>query len=449
MLTKWVNQLETAIRKYDLRVEETESYLKLYFQFGLESKASILEIIDSRPEGPVSKITIRHDEADEDLACLNLDETSLSEGDACSLLIIKNKEAPSFFVTSIGFEKSITRITKQNIVFLNSDVGFSSLSCKFLPVSEFELLPTGLTTPSDCEDSFATFLSGRVDTLADISIPFFVLKDTEESDSPFFVAWKKESCKNMILLTGNKIETIEGGDRQLIAKSEKKLTFTLGSIIDVDSFQALQELVRWLILPKRDAKVRHQIYVGCLTREGGDGTNLWDFFNSSSVHALEAAQLNYDSLLDKEARESLKVMIDIRKAIFDAASQISKDAQEISSRAAADIAAVVGLLIARVTLVAKGSIDVWIAKVILGAAILYLGYRIYSVLYISSEFFNSTDMARNAWNKRVYCNLNAKDREELSEQPIERAKNILLRSVDIAGVAYGVILFSLILALIF
>lgn len=443
MLINWVNKIEAAKNLHNFRVEETESYVQLRFYFSLQSKQSILDIIETKSVDFIDKVTIRHDEASEDLGSLTLEETGLSEGDECSLLILKSNKVPPFFITQAGFEKSLHRITQQRVIFINDDVGFSSLSCRFIPISQFELHSHDLVALYDCEDSFATFIGGRVEFLAEISIPFFALKDTTTSTSPYFTIWKNESCKLLCFLNGNKLELTDGAQKNLISKSDKKLTFHLDSTIDINSFHLLQELVKWIISPRRDAKVRHQIYIGCLTREGDSNTDFWKFFNESAKSALEAAQLNYDSLLDKEARESLKVMIDIRKAIFDTAAQISKDAQEISSRAAADIAAAIGLLIARAALIAKSSIDAWAAQIILVAAIFYIFYRIYSVLYISNEFFKSTDIARKAWNTRVYCNLNAKDREELSEKPIERSKKILLRSIFIARSAYVIIILIL------
>ncbi|MBM5575246.1 hypothetical protein [Deefgea sp. CFH1-16] len=188
----------------------------------------------------------------------------------------------------------------------------------------------------------------------------------------------------MIHLVGSRVEIGQNNEIILIIKSEKKMTFSLNLDVDLNCFQELQDIFSWIISPKRDAKTRHQIFIGCMVREGGENDCIWHYLKESALYALESAQLNYDSLLDKESRESLKVMIDIRKAIFDAASQISKDAQDISSRAAADIAAIVGLLIARVALV--GKVDFLFGKFLLIVAFIYVVYRVYSVLYISKRF---------------------------------------------------------------
>lgn len=447
MLINWVDTLLLEVDRHSFRIDENERHINVYFSFGKDERRAILGLISSRPLDVFSGASLSDHDAAEDMDSLTLEENFLAQGDKCSLLLLKNADVPLFFVTSSGFEKALPKITNASRIYINSDERFSSLSCDFLPISEYDPNVREHVVADHCEDSFATFLTGRFDFLVDLSIPFFLHKIGGQLDGPYALAWKKYSCKHLVFLLGNKVEAIDAGNR-LIAKSEKKLTFDIIDHVDLDVFASLQDLARWLILPKRDAKVRHQIYVGCLVREGSNETDIWKFFASSAEHALEAAQLSYDSLLDKEARESLKVMIDIRKAIFDAASQISKDAQEISSRAATDIAAVVGLLIARVALIEKNGIAPLVTKSLLLAAILYVGYRVYTVIFVSKEFFKSNDMARDAWNERVYSTLNKKDREELSEQPILRAKAILARSIDFAGIAYGLIMFILALILL-
>lgn len=446
MLVNWVNSLEVEVEKHSFRIVENECHIVVHFKFGLDEKEAILALISSRPLDVLPTASLYHHNTADRLTTLTLGEDFLIDGDDCELLLLKNTGVSPFFVSVAGFEKSLPKITAASVVYVNSDEGFSSLSCDFLPLGEYSPCLKGAAATDHCENSFATFLTGRFDFLIDLSIPFFLHKGGGQLGSQYALAWKRQCCKYLVYLLGNKVEVVDS-KCNLIAKSEKKLAFEVDENVDLDVFVPLQDLARWLILPKRDAKVRHQIYVGCLVREGSNEDDVWKFFASSAEHALEAAQLSYDSLLDKEARESLKVMIDIRKAIFDAASQISKDAQEISSRAATDIAAVVGLLIARVALIDKNGIDPLVAKSLLLAAILYVGYRVYTVIFVSKEFFKSNDMARDAWNVRVYSTLNKKDREELSEQPILRAKAILTRSIDFAGIAYGLIMFALILIL--
>lgn len=447
MLANWVESLILEVDRHSFRIEENERHINISFEFSPDEKRSILFLISSRPLDFLPAASLLHRETGETLNSLTLDDDFIADGDACDLLLQKSTTSVGFFATVKGFEQALPKITNASRIYINSNERFSSLSCDFLPISEYDPNVREPVAVDHCEDSFATFLTGRFDFLVDLSIPFFLHKIGGQLDGPYALAWKKYSCKHLVFLLGNKVEAIDAGNR-LIAKSEKKLTFDIVDHVDLGVFASLQDLARWLILPKRDAKVRHQIYVGCLVREGSNETDIWKFFASSAEHALEAAQLSYDSLLDKEARESLKVMIDIRKAIFDAASQISKDAQEISSRAATDIAAVVGLLIARVALIEKNGIDPLVAKSLLLAAILYVGYRVYTVIFVSKEFFKSNDMARDAWNVRVYSTLNKKDREELSEQPILRAKAILTRSIDFAGIAYGLIMFALVLILL-
>lgn len=445
MLASWVKLLIQEVDVHSFWIDENERHININFKFSPHEKRSILSLISSRPLDVLPTASLLHRETGETLNSLTLDEDFLADGDACELLLQKSTNSVGFFATVSGFEKALSRITSASCIYINSNERFSSLSCDFLPIGEYDPNVREPVAVDHCEDSFATFLTGRFDFLVDLSIPFFLHKIGGQLDGPFALAWKKYSCKHLVFLLGNKVEVVDAGNR-LIAKSEKKLAFDIGDNVDLDVFTSLQDLARWLILPKRDAKVRHQIYVGCLVREGSNEADIWKFFSSAAEHALEAAQLSYDSLLDKEARESLKVMIDIRKAIFDAASQISKDAQEIASRAAADIAAVVGLLLARVALLDKSAIDPITAKALLVAAILYIIYRVYTVIFVSKEFFKSNDMARDAWNMRVYSTLNKKDRNDLSEQPISRAKAILTRSIDFAGIAYGLILFVLVFA---
>lgn len=447
MLINWVNQFKCQVKNNGLKYEENERYLKLCFNFSAESRHHFVQLAQSCPEGFFSKKTFSHDEGGETLEGLNLDQTSLSDGDSCSLLMIKSNTVSPFFLTPEGFKNGICNITKEDVVFIDDVIGFSSLSCQFVPVKDFESFFARKASPKDCEDSFATFINGRIEAYLDLSIQFFLLDGCKEPDSIFFNVWKNESCKKLSVLIGNKIEG-EDGKAFVVAKSERSVKFDLDLLVDSKFFGMIQEFVKWLVLPKRDAKVRHIIFIGCLIRESG-GENLLELFCASSSHALESAQLSYDSLLDKEARESLKVMIEIRKAVFDVASQISKDAHELSNRAAADVAAIVGLLIARMTLLAKSEFNSLVSCALLIAAICYVGYRIYSVLYVSRKFFDSTEVARCAWSKRIYCNLNSRDREELSEQPIDRAKIIFLSSMDAAGIAYSFLLFILMMLLFF
>lgn len=444
MLINWVEAIENAIEMHGMRLDESFDYLKLHFKYSQPCRDVILNLIETAPADAIVKILILHDEISEDLPSLTLSESSLGDDDACSIIFTKKIIETTFFITSSGFKKSINNITKYTNIYINSTNKFSTLTCDFIPILDYELGNTNHNISIDSEDSFATFTSGRIAKLIDLSIPFFILKTNSSEACAFFQEWKIESCQNLINLVGNKIE-IENNITSIIIKSDRKVSFTLNTVIKPDCFKALQDCMQWVILPRRDAKTRHQMLIGCLIREGEDTANIWDFIKSTAEHALESAQLSYDSLLDKETRESLKVMIDIRKAVFDAASQISKEAQELSSRAAADIAAVAGLLIARAALLGKDSISPLMGIGLLALAILYIIYRVHSVLYIAKEFFSSTDTAREAWNKRVYSNLSIKDREELSEKPIERAKLVLKKAVDVASIAYSLIIFLLLI----
>ncbi|WP_410498116.1 hypothetical protein [Chitinibacter sp. S2-10] len=447
MLINWVSRFAALADLHEFSCDEDCGYFSIKFNACAETVIALNELILLGSGEFFKSVTIRNNNLDELIGSDDLNEEIY--GDSISCIFLKNIELPCFFVTHKGFEKSLVKISARRLVLINSVFGFSSLSCEFLPISRYDSSHVSVDDSLDIERSFSTFLNGHLESLIDQVIPFFLLRTLPDNDCDYFNIWRRTCSEVLVRLMGNKIVRDQHDVRVLTIKADKKIDFVLNdaSGIHVDCFQELQDIVSWIVSPKRDAKTRHQIYLGCFVREGVGGV-IWDCLKSSATHALEAAQLNYDSLLDKEARESIKVMVDIRKAVFDVAAQVSKDAQEISNRVAGDIVAIVGLLITRLALFEKGKLDPFFAKLLILMAIVYISYRAYSVLHVSRQFFASAEVARESWSRRIFSNLTSVDKAELSDAPINQAKLILSRALDTAGIAYAFLLFILAILLI-
>ncbi|MBM5575245.1 hypothetical protein [Deefgea sp. CFH1-16] len=118
MLINWVDKIQSAAKDNGFRIVETEANIQLFFEFSVEAKNSCLAIIRSKPNNVISHVCLHSSEIGEDLPGLNLDEEILNNGDQCSLLLIKNKDVPLFFITLDGFVSSLEKITKSRVVFL-------------------------------------------------------------------------------------------------------------------------------------------------------------------------------------------------------------------------------------------------------------------------------------------------------------------------------------------
>lgn len=194
-----------------------------------------------------------------------------------------------------------------------------------------------------------------------------------------------------------------------------------------DAFNTLQCVVAWIFENEREAELRHTLLAGELARSGSSQGGTLEFLKSHLKHALESAQIAYQMSLSETARDTLKVLGELRKTVTDETAKLSEMSRQLTGAVSAAVATGIGLVAARVAANAPSVLIVSIVLVVL----------VYIAMIIASgiRFMQLQRSLRSEWQHRLYRFLPNAEYTTLVTEPTRRAERSFMTTAWLGGAA--------------
>ncbi|QLA06310.1 hypothetical protein HWQ18_07275 [Enterobacter ludwigii] len=129
----------------------------------------------------------------------------------------------------------------------------------------------------------------------------------------------------------------------LYGKPPKKISLNC-SDADINSFQTLQDVVKWVYLEGDEHEVRHTLLASELAREWPEGLTFEKGILKRLAPAFESARLLYKAHLRAASKETLKILGELRKGLMEEVQKISLQTKELSTALWKDVALVLGTI---------------------------------------------------------------------------------------------------------
>lgn len=312
------------VAKISGEISEKSESLSIVCQLDTQEKYDAYLALKSFKDNYVENISaylreehIEPEEVSTDWVVINLKKQYISG----ALIYFFKHNAKSLFI-----EKDV-RIEKLFIADLSTEESFATYGLEVLPMYENAIETKSvhrqnefahITTVKYVRD----FSSGSELTN---TIGSWIYSDLPSKRNELFDEWQLQSCRRILgAICNNLIPT--GGGFEYVFNSPVEYKFT-SSQIELSLFDALQEIAKWVFLSGTDIEARHLIMSNEIARYGIANAQV----NEKLVRSIEAAKKAYEAYLHSTTKETLKVLVELRKGVIEEAQKYTQKTQELIS----------------------------------------------------------------------------------------------------------------------
>lgn len=282
--------------------------------------------------------------------------------------------------------------------------------------------------------------SASVRTIPDDVQPWLLL-DGQALDlaDHFHNVWMALSFDALSRCVANEID--ESG-ATLIFKGPPKLKLEVvpgvAAGASLELFMILQEAAGWVYDNPREAETKHILLSAEIARSGRADGELISYFDGHLAAALECAKIAYQMSISEIAKDTLKSLGDLRKAVTEETSKATDATRQAVTAIATALTVGLGVVAAR--------LSVQINPYLIAAAVLIA--FIYTAISVFSgwRFIRIQHKLREDWQPKLYRFLATAEFDEMVRKPIARAERVF-NVVAVAGM--GVLLFMVIAVTVF
>lgn len=259
----------------------------------------------------------------------------------------------------------------------------------------------------------------------------WLLTNISELDLEFLyhAVWSVKAFGALICAIPNEIDP---GSSSLIFKGPPKLTLERPSVtvelisdFGLESFAELQNAVAWCYENFRDAEIKHGLLAIEIARSGRSDGRVQDYLKANLETALESAKIAYQMSISDIAKDTLKSLTDLRKAITEDTAKTTDATRQTITAITGAFAVAIGLVAARLST----TINAWLILTVLGVAIAYVGMIVYS----GWSFIRLQRNLRADWQAKLYRFLPSVEYEKMVAAPARIAESTF-RNTAITGV---------------
>ncbi|MGE0684235.1 MAG: hypothetical protein AB7P69_25420, partial [Candidatus Binatia bacterium] len=346
-------------------------------------------------------------------------DAGIEPGDRWSFSINKNIEAgEACFLTLAGFVEGLRKgdlSATRTIRICGNFQPFSTYRAVFLPleVEDVDMQPEPWKGEDDPRQIVRVLSEGAA---LPRSIAFWLpCSQTPSDDRDVYRCWRGVAIEKLGLSLPHEIMKRDG--LEVTIKGPRKLTLAVEHETPntQDLFDQLIPTVRWVYESADHLSSRHDLLIHHLVVEWGDSRQ---WFKGLTKHLEEARRNAADSFrfyLAGETKEVLASLADLRKAMFDEVTQVSKDITELVSTLWKDLALVIGAVL--INLIPKGNElqrPEIIYRVVSGFIIVHFLFRI--ITSGRQQILSARE--RDKWKRRLFKYIEESDYKELVDKPI-------------------------------
>lgn len=256
--------------------------------------------------------------------------------------------------------------------------------------------------------------------------------EAEHFAQPATQIWVRAASAALMCCLPDEIDADEGtlkfrGPPRLTLPGFDAATDTL----DYSTFNTLLGVTRWVFENEREAETRHVLLAAELARTGTASGSTAAFLWQHLAHAWESAQIAYQMVLAETGRDTLKVLIDLRKAVTEETAKLSDISRQLTGSVAAALATGIGLIAARIATKAPAELIVIVMLVV----------ALYIAMVISSgvQFMRLQRQLRTDWQHRLYRFLPEAEYMRMVETPTAKAEHSFIQTAWVGGMAVAVL----------
>lgn len=327
-------------------------------------------------------------------------------------------------------------------LFIVTEIGFQSFLCKGHSASRWHVLglTTALTTRARvyCEwgesvvfteapaTKTARVLVKESATLRTVpeDVRHWLLADgcALERGDPFHVIWSAHALNSLSRCLANEIDAT---GTKLTFKGPPKLNLTISPNADgeedvpFDDFEVIQEAAAWVFDNAREAEIKHILLSAEIARSGRADGEAHEYLREYLAGALDCAKIAYQMAVSDIAKDTLKSLGDLRKAVTEETSKATDATRQAVAAIATALTVGVGLIAARLTV----QVNPYLILVIMGLA---FGYTVLIVMS-GRKFIAIQQRLRREWQPKLYRFLSTDEFEKMVSDPISQAEALFNR----------------------
>lgn len=358
---------------------------------------------------------------------LNMAEAEIEPGDRWTFSIDKNCAAgTTFFFTLEGFERSLIHdkqdpfATLEKIKLCDQFQPFSTYQFTILPIEAIPFLPnqnwSGEDNPRLVVRTFAEAIA-----LPHRVSAWLPIGPVPADHSPIYQCWRRIAIAKLGLVLPHEIIQTESKTEGIEAtlKGPRKLKVAIEANVPESPqlFEQLVSAVRWVYESTDHLTSRHDLLIHHLVVEWVTGET---WFQGLANHLEEAKRNAADSFrfyLAGETKEVLSSLANLRKAMFDEVSQVSRDVTELVSTLWKDLTLIVGA--ALINLIPKG-VAIQSPEIIYRVVVIFILTHFLFRVSTSLRKQNLSRQEREEWRKRLFKYIEETDYKNLVEKPIQK-----------------------------
>lgn len=234
-------------------------------------------------------------------------------------------------------------------------------------------------------------------------------------------------------------EEIGAEDHALVFKGPPKLRLSTEPIgteelknLGADFFAELQSAAHWVYQNKQEAELKHRLLSTEIARSGRQDGNVAPYLKDHLSAALESAKIAYQMSVSDLAKDTLKSLGELRKAITEDTAKATDATKQTVTAVSGAIAVGIGLVAARL----NSAIDPVIISAVMLAAVGYIAMIVYS----GWGFICLQRDLRKEWQPKLYRYLPTDDYKKMVTIPAEKTERVFKISA-IIGLASVTLLF--------
>lgn len=239
----------------------------------------------------------------------------------------------------------------------------------------------------------------------------------------------------------------EDGEPRVALKGERTIKPAAPQVdaISNEDHAALNAAAEW-VYGHPDAEVRHVLFVNEAARLWRDDET-WTGAPAVRLQAaLTQAGVAYGYHLRDKAKEAMKSLVDLRKAVGDEVEKASNQTRELIGTLWRDFAVAVGALAIRyLSQPASFATGRASAAILLGTAI-FLAYSFGLSVWLNKRFNRHSRALREDWYERLYGYLGPTEYDALALRPLRKVRSTYRTARFLVGVAYAAVILLLVYA---
>ncbi|MBK5342263.1 hypothetical protein JFU48_12830 [Pseudomonas sp. TH49] len=294
--------------------------------------------------------------------------------------------------------------------------------------------PTSFTRTSETKSPRSIVKAVGISQAVPRDIRPWILTNASELDFtfPYHLAWSARAFQALIRAIPNEVES---SNQSLIFKGPPKLVLQTTAVTAESigrfgalAFIALQEAVAWSYENFRDVEIKHGLLATEIARSGRSDGLVEDYLKDNILTALESAKIAYQMSISDIAKDTLKSLTDLRKAITEDTAKTTDATRQTITAITGAFAVTIGLVAARLS----SSINPWLILTVLVVALAYVGMIVYS----GWSFIKLQRNLRADWQAKLYRFLPAVEYEKMVVVPAGIAESTFRTTAIVGGVAF-------------